>query len=234
METAAHRVALLLDLDDTLYDYAPAERAAKQATLAAVTRDIGLDGARLEVAWDRAREAVKGRLGERGSAHSRLLYLAELVHATGVAGSSRGLARVRSWERTYWGEFLRVAKLRPGALPLLDGWRARGGKVAIVTDLTLEIQLWKLEAFDLFDRVDVLVVSEEVALDKPAPEAMLLAMARLGVTPDQCVVVGDHPVKDGGGARALGIPYYQAVSSEHAREGASTLEAIAEKLGVTR
>jgi len=225
--SAAPLRGLLLDLDDTLYDYAPAEAHARGVVLEAVAATLGLPRGEVERLWDGAKKKVKGRLGARGSAHSRLLYLTEIVHA---ASRVDALGHVRAWERTFWGEFLQQATLRPGARALLEGFRARGGKVAIVTDLTLEVQLWKLEAFGLFGLIDALAVSEEVAHEKPAADLFLLAIERLGVSREACVVVGDNPEKDGEGARALGLPYFQALSSE--RPGGEGLEAIARALEV--
>lgn len=217
--------ALLLDLDDTLYDYAPAESAARARVLTRVAEDLGRPADEVERAWASARKTVKARLGNTGAAHARLMYLAEL------AGRLRGgVDRVRGWERLYWTTFLGQATLRPGARPLLERWRAAGHKVAIVTDLTLETQLWKLEAFDLFGLVDAVVASEEVGIEKPALAPFELALQRLGLDTTGAVVIGDSVKKDGGGAAALGVPYFQARSSETG-EGLA-LDVIAERLGV--
>lgn len=218
--------ALLLDLDDTLYDYAPAEAAARAAVLADVGAATGLAPDDCARRWDAARASVKARLGDRAAAHSRALYLSELLHAAGAASALRG---VRAWEARYWAVFSDAARLRPGALPLLRGWRARGHRVAIVTDLTLDVQLAKIERFGLWPLVDALVASEEVPWDKPAPEAFRLAIARLGVEASSCVVVGDSARRDGGGAAALGIPYLRVAAGERPAEGLS-LEAVARAL----
>jgi HAD superfamily hydrolase (TIGR01549 family) len=201
--------ALLVDLDDTLYDYQAAEPPAREGLLARLAEELGLAPGEAARLWDVSRAAVKSRLGDCGSAHSRLLYLSELVHA---AGRPDRLGRVRVWERAFWEELIRSARLRPGARELLEGWRGRGGRVAVVTDLTLEVQLWKLEAFGLLPLVDVVAASEEVLQDKPAPWLFLLAMERLGVVARDCVLVGDSPSKDGAGARELGIPYFEVRS----------------------
>jgi putative hydrolase of the HAD superfamily len=204
---------LLVDLDDTLYDYLPAHEAGLAAVLPRIkTKD----------AWEAARVVVKGRLGTTGASHSRLLYFAELVP----------LAEVRALERTYWNAYLDAARLRPGAIELLQGFRARGGKVALVTDQLLEIQLWKCERLGLFPHIDALCASEEVKGDKPAPEIFRLALERLGLPASACVMIGDHPSKDGG-ARELGIQYLHVVSSEFPERGGRTLVEIARELEVT-
>lgn len=221
------RTALLLDLDDTLYDYASIEQGARTGLHMRLAAELGWSLDTVRERWDSARRAVKGRLGHRAAAHSRLLYLSELLHA---AGAANRLVSLRGWERAFWTRYLDAAVLRPGAHDLLRGWRVRGRKVAIVTDLTLEVQLWKLEALGLLDDVDALVASEEVLADKPAPEIFQLAAARLCVGIDECVVVGDSPSRDGGGAEALGLPYFQSRSSEHPERGGLTLSEIAEAL----
>jgi putative hydrolase of the HAD superfamily len=218
---------LLLDLDDTLYDYAPAERHARARTLASVAEELGVGAEEAERLFAEARARVKKRVGDRGCSHHRLLYLLDLVQN---AGKPPALARVRAWERAFWRDYLEVATLRPGALELLDGWRAIGGKIAVVTDQVAEVQLWKLEKLSLLGRIDAIAVSEEVERDKPQTAIFELAIARLGVRREDCVVVGDSDEKDGGGARALGLPYFQAESSE--RPGGQPLVAIARALGV--
>jgi HAD superfamily hydrolase (TIGR01549 family) len=169
---------------------------------------------------------VKKRLGERASSHSRLLYLADLVHRVGRPDA---LVRVRAWERCFWEALIGSATVRPGARELLVGFRARGGRVAITTDLTLEVQLWKLEAFGLAPFVDALAASEEVPSDKPATELFLLGAERIGVPIEACVVVGDSPAKDGEGARRLGLRYLQSRST-CGIEGGLDLHELAKEL----
>lgn len=202
--------ALLVDLDDTLYDYVSAERHARRALVARIAADTAVDAELVERAFVEARDTVKARLGPRGSAHSRLLYLAELLYRI---GRREALERIGAWEALFWASFLDVARLRPRARELLAGFRAQGGKVAIVTDLTLSIQLRKLDLFSLYDLVDVLVASEEVPADKPSTGGFELAVARLGLAPDaRYVVIGDSDEKDGGGAKAMGFPFLKLAS----------------------
>lgn len=220
------RAAVLLDLDDTLYVCRAGEAAGLSAVVSAVAAATGRAAADVERAYSDARRAVKSRIDGRGSSHARLLYLGELAHALGRPDL---LLRVRGWERTFWRAFLDAVRLRPRAVPFLEAVRGAGKKVAIVTDLTLEVQLWKLEAFGLFPHVDALAVSEEVSLDKPAEEIFRLALARLGASAGDAVMVGDHDGKDGEGARRLGIPYVNIPADD--LEGVR-FDALARELGV--
>ncbi len=203
---------LLLDLDDTLYEYAPCERAAREALFARTHALFGTPREAFEARFSAARKSVKDRC-DTPSGHGRLLYVTELLHglfeATGARDASP-LAHARELEEAYWSAYLDTMELRPFAHGLLDELRARGMKIAIVTDLTLDIQLQKLAKLDLFRRIDALVASEEVGADKPARAAFALGAARLGVPLEACAVVGDNVEKDGAGAEALGIPYFRA------------------------
>ena len=214
------RDRILLDLDDTLYACAPAEAGATAALVSAVAKALDRAPADVEAAWVAARGSVKKRIDGRGSSHSRLLYAAELVHALGRPDT---LVNVRAWERAYWSAFLAAARVRPRARAFLAAVRAAGAKVAIVSDLTLEVQLYKLETFGILPLIDALAVSEEVPLDKPDEAIFLLAMERLHTTVDACVMVGDHDGKDGEGARRLAIPYFRIDAEDHDGTGFDTL-----------
>ena len=221
------RDRILLDLDDTLYACAPAEAAATAAMVEVASKALGLPPRDVETAWAAARSSVKARIDGRGSSHSRLLYAAELVHAVGRPDA---LASVRAWERTYWRAFVSAAKVRPRARAFLETVRAAGAKVAIVSDLTLEVQLFKLETFGILPLIDALATSEEVPLDKPDEAIFRLAMERLRTTVDACVMVGDHDGKDGEGARRLNMPYFRIEADDH--EGLR-FDTLLQQLGMT-
>ncbi len=218
---------ILLDLDGTLYTSGPAEDAGARAVVEAVSTALHLSSAEVSHAWDLARRSVKSRLDGRACSHSRLLYLAELVHALRRADA---LPHVRTWERAYWRSFLAATTFRPRARAFLERVRSAHGKVAIVSDLTLEVQLMKLETFGVLPFIDALATSEEVPLDKPDSAIFDLAMTRLGARKEACVVVGDRADKDGEGARRLGIPYFQIDPNDDVGTG---FDALAEQVGLS-
>jgi putative hydrolase of the HAD superfamily len=217
---------LLLDLDDTLYAFAPVEKHARAAIYGEISADLGIAKDRAAELYEAARSRVMERLGTRASAHSRLLFLHELVATVGAP-----LPLARKWERTFWSTSLVAMTPYPEARPLLEAWRAAGHRTAIVTDLMLSIQFDKLERLDLLDLVDVVVASEEVPCDKPAPEIFELAWSRLGVPRSECVMVGDNDARDGVGARALGIPFVHVRGSDPGAPGIPLSE-VRRALGV--
>lgn len=220
--------ALLLDLDDTLYEYGPCEIAARGALAERFEALFGMKRDTFEAAFAAGRKRVKDRC-HTPSMHSRLLYASEMLHTMHAESGADGvpaLVHARDLEEAYWATYLATMRPRPHAVALLTDFRARGGKTAIVTDLTLAIQIRKLDTLGLLPHVDALVASEEVGVDKPARAPFALAAERLGVDLAACAMVGDNVDKDGKGALAIGIPFYHA-RTEATGVGLS-LEAIAD------
>jgi beta-phosphoglucomutase len=84
---------------------------------------------------------------------------------------------------------LTPADLQPGAMETLDGLKRRGVKVGIgsgSTNAPLILARVGLAAF-----FDAVAHGSEIRRSKPDPEVFLLAAARLGVVPPECLVIED-------------------------------------------
>lgn len=154
---------VVFDLDDTLYEYLPAHEAGMRAWSFLAADKLGVDSADFLSAISQASVRVKKRLGETGSSHSRLLYVQEAIE---ILGFRVDAVLALALEQQYWRSFLLQAVLRDSALDLLTALRYWNVPVAIVTDLTLQIQLRKLIHFDVSSVVDYLVASEQTKGDK--------------------------------------------------------------------
>ena len=166
----------IFDLDDTLYPYEPSHKAGTAALVRFASSELGVkDRAFLDV-WDQARNRVKGRLGSTGSSHSRLLYALEAIEMLGLRSQP---ALALAMEQEYWREYLLAARLRPGAGDLLSSLRFHNIPIAIVTDLTAQIQFRKLVHLELDQVVDHVVTSEEATTDKVGLEPFRVLFDRL-------------------------------------------------------
>jgi len=76
---------------------------------------------------------------------------------------------------------------------VLEHIEAQHGRIpfAVVSGSTRESVTASLTALNILDRFDTLVCAGDYAKSKPAPDAFLLAAARLGVVPDACLVFED-------------------------------------------
>ncbi len=91
----------------------------------------------------------------------------------------------------------------PGAAETVAELERRGCALAIVTSKHRRSALRGMELCGLVPHFDVVVTPEDVAHPKPHPEAVLLALSRLGVAADEALFVGDSP-HDVAAGRAAG------------------------------
>ena len=198
--------AILLDLDDTLYAYKPCYQAGYEACNVLAQEKYNIDPIDFENAWKSGRNRVHQDLHGQGASHSRLLYVQKLYenlyHKTNPAFALE-------MEERYWSVFLDTMEFNPGVEEFLQEAKDKGIKMCIVTDLTAQIQMRKWIKLDLGRYIDFLVTSEEAGVEKPGAYMFELAMEKLGVKAEECVMIGDSEEKDVKGAEALGIKAYK-------------------------
>jgi putative hydrolase of the HAD superfamily len=92
----------------------------------------------------------------------------------------------------------------PDAAPALAELASQGRRLAVVSnwDVSLPPVLVRL---GLATQFEVIVHSAGAGAAKPDPRPFQIALARLSLTPAECVHVGDDPVNDGEGATAAGL-----------------------------
>ncbi len=91
------------------------------------------------------------------------------------------------------------------ARPMMETLRKNGFTVGLITNGYSSMQGRKLDISGLRPLLDLAVVSGDEGIRKPDPEIFRRAAARLGVSPADCVYVGDHPYYDLSGATAAGM-----------------------------
>ena len=92
-----------------------------------------------------------------------------------------------------------------GMTPMLEGLRARGLPMGLVTNGQTAFQTRHIMALGLHHHARAVLISEAEGLRKPDPDLFDRAAQRLGLVPRQCLFVGDNPVADILGAHAIGM-----------------------------
>lgn len=184
--------AVLFDLDETLLDRTRSLRAflADQ-----YRRFSGKLGAVSSETW--CTRFVE--LDARGHVHKSIVYPAILEEC----GGDRSAAEVLLAD--YREQCCRHAQAFPGMRDILLALRARGIRLALVTNGETEFQQRHIEALGLDHLVDAVLISEAEGLRKPARALFHRAAERLGVSPAQCLFVGDNPTVDVLGAHVAGM-----------------------------
>lgn len=93
----------------------------------------------------------------------------------------------------------------PNSEKLLKELKARGFIVGVITNGPSILQNHKMDTSGLRPYCDIVVVSGDVGIHKPDPALFTYTAEKLGVLPEECIYVGDHPVNDIQGATQAGM-----------------------------
>ncbi len=193
---------VLLDLDNTCYQYNPCHEAALRATQAEIEKILGTLPNFPDL-YNEAQQKVKSRIPTQAASHSRILYFQALFESVGRTDSQKYILAL---ENVYWSTFISAMKKTEGLDDFLAECRKNGTTVVVVSDLTTAVQCAKISALDIADKIDYLVTSEEAGADKPNQAPFLIALEKARGTRSTALVIGDSLEKDIAGAKALGIP----------------------------
>jgi len=153
--------------------------------------------------------AAEARMWQRVASTQESAMLADLIaEASASVGLDVGEAVMEEAAVRHLDAWTEHIRHDPDAGPVLDELRARG----LVTGL-LSNTHWPrafherfLERDDLARRLDARLYTSELSHLKPHPSVFQAAMAGVGVAqPEAVVFVGDRPIDDVGGAKALGM-----------------------------
>ena len=193
--------AVVFDVDGTLYRQSPLRRAmaVRLARTHAFHPVRGRQALRVLGAYRRAQEDLRVDDHHGDLAEAQLLLTAR---RTGVDRDQ--VARCVE----YWMEVAPLAVLprvgRPALHETLGALRSCGLRLGVLSDYPAASKLQALGVGGLFDAV-VCAQDPAVGRFKPDPRGLLVALERLGVTPDHALYVGDRPDVDATAAAAAGV-----------------------------
>lgn len=107
---------------------------------------------------------------------------------------------------TFWFEqFGLCAVAMPQAQELLTQLKNKGYQLGIISNGGHDTRLNILKGLGFTHYFDEIISSSLVGVSKPNPEIFHLTANKLGVAPEHCVYIGDHPINDIQGASAAGM-----------------------------
>lgn len=213
MESREFR-ACLLDLDNTVYNYTNAHTPALAASLAWFQSEFKVDADRTADAYKVSRSAINKELRGLAPSHSRLLYFKRMMETLSLTPLSRSLEA----EEIYWSTFINSMKLTNGVIEFFEAMQKSKIRIAIVTDLTTQIQLRKVAHLGIEKYIDAIATSEESGAEKPSELIFRLALRQLNINDlNEAFVIGDNIEKDIDGALNLGMKCFWFVEHEPAQ-----------------
>ena len=194
--------AVLFDLDDTLYDYDYPHKKALNAVYKLLSKKIKISKKRFLRLFKIANDEIKHELAGTASSHNRVLYFQRVIEKTHNTVNPKIILEMYN---IYWKFFLENISLRKGVIDTLKKLQKDKIKIAVVTNLTTNIQLKKIQKTKISKYVDVLVTSEESGGEKPNSIMFLLTLNKLNMLPSEVLMVGDNLIADIEGANSVGI-----------------------------
>jgi putative hydrolase of the HAD superfamily len=108
--------------------------------------------------------------------------------------------------RSFWARhFAECTQPADGLHDALATLRTLGIRLGVVSNGGGEMQQRKLDVLGVRGAFDCIVISGVAGLTKPDPQIFRHATAAIGVAPETCWFVGDHPLHDVAGARVAGL-----------------------------
>jgi 2-phosphoglycolate phosphatase len=171
--------AVIFDMDGTLADTFPLVVAAWNAAM------------RKHAGRDFAAEEVIARFGVPDSAMIRR----ELPEHLGDEA-------IEVYHRHYEQQHGPLASAFEGVTDMLAAIKSRGLLTGVMTGKGKRAATITLAALGWERMFDAVVTGEDVTEQKPHPEGLLKVAKQLGVSPGECVFVGDSPADIGAGKNA--------------------------------
>jgi len=223
--------AVLFDVDGTLAD---TEALGHRPAYNRAFRELGL-----QFRWG---PKLYRRLLKQPGGRERLKYYFESERpplgehqAEADANMDAWVSRVHELKSRHFKRYMRHGRvpLRAGIARIMREARESGVQLAIVTNAsrkTLHPVLRYSMGPELAAEIAVIASGEEVRNKKPAPDLYRLAMQRLGVTPEECVVLEDSEMGLEA-AYAAGLPAVVTINSDTLAQDFSEAALVVSSLG---
>lgn len=195
--------AILFDLDDTLFDHLYSMRASIAKLVSHFPRLANVPLVLVESTYRASLEELHVHVlaGTMTIPQARQARVQRILELAGPVADPGVVAEGVQVQKDGYQASRRAV---PGTHALLRHLRDHA-RIGVVTNNVHAEQVEKLEVCGLTDLVDTLVTSEEVGIPKPDPAMFHVAMDRLGVDPQDCVMVGDSWSSDVVGAQRANI-----------------------------
>lgn len=172
---------------------------------AEIARALGADPEAVRGVLDRTfRARARGRYG---SAEATLRWVIE------QAGGRPRPSQVRALVPARINALKADTELRADAVSALTALRRRGLSTAVISDCTHELPAF-LPQLPVAPLLDSTIYSVRLGVCKPDPRIYLAACDELGVTPSECLYVGDGGSNELTGAGAVGMTPVRLVAPD--------------------
>ena len=186
--------AVIFDLDNTLIDFLKFKKACINASVDAMIAKG------LNISKKHAIEMIFQIYHEYGYEYQNIFE-----HFLKKVRGETDFKLIATAISAYRKEKLKFMKPYPNVIPTLKKLRAKGIKLAILTDAPKFQAYTRLADLDLLYEFDPIIAFEDTYERKPNPAPFKKMLAELKLKPNEVLMVGDMPDRDIKGAKAVGM-----------------------------
>jgi putative hydrolase of the HAD superfamily len=197
---------VILDLDDTIINFTGMAEECWRVICEESALAVGVEAGRLHQTLMVERVAFwadpeLNRIGRNNLGQASRLVLQRAFDALGIVDE----ARVAAMADLYRERRETLVCLFPESISASEALRARGHRLAMITNGATESQRAKIVRFDLAKHFDYILVEGEFGHGKPDERVYRHALAQLAVEPADAMMVGDDLERDVAGPQAVGM-----------------------------
>lgn len=192
--------AILFDVDNTLYSETNAHAIAFAKVTDYVQQHLGIGPDTWAVLYKEEMAKMKALLGLNAAIHNRMIRILRILEDRKLP-----LYHAKVLNDLYWEALVEAAQPEEGVKEALTALKKAGYRLGIGTNMTLDWQMVKLQKLELLDLFDFIVSSEEAGTEKPAPAFFRFCAQRAGLSPKDCLFIGDSLEGDVFGAENAGM-----------------------------
>lgn len=182
---------IILDLDNTLYNYNFLEKKCMDNLILEVERRYKINSQIFLKNLEIAKKELKHEIPNTASSHNRFIYFKKCCEKLNLKNND-----VLTLNEIYWNFFLENIELNEGVLNFLIFMKKENKKIIILTDFQTEYQYKKLEKLGLLDLFDFIITSEEVGIEKPSKKMFQEVLNLTGIEREKLIMIGDNYLKD--------------------------------------
>lgn len=186
--------AIIFDLDNTLVDFLLLKRRAVDAAVHAMI-DAGL-----EIKYDEAVTKINDIYDREGIEYQQVFdhLLKDVYGKIDYKIISAGVVAYRKAREA-------ALKPYPKVFPTLIELIKMGIKLAVVSDAPAKEAWLRLSYINFHHLFDVVITFDDSHENKPSPVPFNMALDKLNLKAEECLMIGDWAERDMVGARAVGM-----------------------------
>lgn len=197
---------IVLDLDDTIINFTGMSEESWRVICHESADELGVDGGALHAAlmvervafWD---DPETNRFGRHNLVRASQMIVERAMSRLGVGSTEQAATLARLYSERRW-ELMHVY---PDSIAALEALRARGHKLAMLTNGGTESQRAKIVRFDLARHFDYIQVEGEFGHGKPDERVYHHVLMQVGAAPADAMMVGDDLERDVAGPQRVGM-----------------------------